>query len=368
MPNARITVPERVARGEPFEVRIQIRHAMETGYRTDDMGKSIPRNVIRTLTCRYNGEPVFVAHLSSGIAANPYLRFFVLGARVRRADVRLDRRRRNARIRSRRGHRRLMRRALAVALLALVAGGVRAQERTLPLSALRSGIAFSGTGRAGAAGRRCRESRDALGAARRRAVERAAAPGRQLRVLPPRRARRRCAASPRAILPSTRSQRRRRSTSKRASIAAARSASARRRGRAKSDDLLALTAYVAYQSRGMPLAVSIDGPARASFDRGRALYTQRHGQMNLACTQCHDENWGKRLLAENISQGHGNAFPAYRLEWQSLGSLQRRIRACLLRRSRAKCPRRARASSPTSSSTSAGARKGLPIEAPGVRR
>ena len=61
MPKARITVPERVASGAPFEVRIQIRHAMETGYRTDDMGKSIPRNVIRTLTCRYNGDPVFVA-------------------------------------------------------------------------------------------------------------------------------------------------------------------------------------------------------------------------------------------------------------------------------------------------------------------
>ena len=78
MPNARITVPDRVPRGLPFEVRIQIRHPMETGYRTDDMGKSIPRNVIRAFTCRYNGDTVFVAKLSSGIAANPYLRFFVL--------------------------------------------------------------------------------------------------------------------------------------------------------------------------------------------------------------------------------------------------------------------------------------------------
>jgi sulfur-oxidizing protein SoxZ len=77
MPDARISVPAKVARGEPFEVRIQIRHPMETGYRTDDVGKSIPRNVIRTFTCRYNGETVFAARLSSGIAANPYLRFFV---------------------------------------------------------------------------------------------------------------------------------------------------------------------------------------------------------------------------------------------------------------------------------------------------
>ena len=78
MPNARITVPDRVPRGLPFEVRIQIRHPMETGYRTDEMGKSITRNVIRALTCRYNSESVFVARLSSGIAANPYLRFFVV--------------------------------------------------------------------------------------------------------------------------------------------------------------------------------------------------------------------------------------------------------------------------------------------------
>jgi sulfur-oxidizing protein SoxZ len=77
MPDARVSVPARVARGEPFEVRIQIRHEMETGYRTDDAGKSIPRNVIRTFTCRYDGETVFAARLSSGIAANPYLRFFV---------------------------------------------------------------------------------------------------------------------------------------------------------------------------------------------------------------------------------------------------------------------------------------------------
>ena len=75
--NARVTVPAMVSRGETFEVRIQIRHPMETGYRTDDSGRSIPRNVIRELTCRYAGEPVFSARMSSGIAANPYVRFYV---------------------------------------------------------------------------------------------------------------------------------------------------------------------------------------------------------------------------------------------------------------------------------------------------
>ena len=75
---ARINVPTKVARNEPFEVRLQIRHPMETGYRTDDSGKAIARNVVRNVTCKYNGELVFAAQLSSGIAANPYLRFLVM--------------------------------------------------------------------------------------------------------------------------------------------------------------------------------------------------------------------------------------------------------------------------------------------------
>lgn len=135
----------------------------------------------------------------------------------------------------------------------------------------------------------------------------------------------------------------------------------------EADDLLALTAYVAYQSRGLPTAVSIAGPARASFDRGRELYFKRHGQMNLACAQCHDQNWGKRLLAETISQGHGNAFPAYRLEWQSVGSLQRRIRACYFG-VRAEMPAPG-APELTDLEVYLGWRaQGLPIETPGVRR
>jgi len=58
------------------------------------------------------------------------------------------------------------------------------------------------------------------------------------------------------------------------------------------------------------------------------VYYRRQGQINLACTHCHERNAGRRLLAETISEGHGNAYPAYRLEWQSVGSLHRRLRAC----------------------------------------
>jgi sulfur-oxidizing protein SoxA len=135
----------------------------------------------------------------------------------------------------------------------------------------------------------------------------------------------------------------------------------------ESEDLLALSAFVAYQSRGVPLAVSIEGPARATFDRGREFYFQRHGQMNLACTQCHDQNWGKRLLGETISQGHPTAFPGYRLEWQTLGSLQRRLRACLFG-IRAEMPQPGAPELTDLELYLAWRAQGLPLEAPGVRR
>ena len=51
--------------------------------------------------------------------------------------------------------------------------------------------------------------------------------------------------------------------------------------------------------------------------------------MNLSCAHCHEANPGKRLGAETLSQGPPNGFPAYRLEWQALGSLQRRLRGCM---------------------------------------
>jgi len=77
MADARIALPANARRGEAVEVRISIRHAMETGYRRDEMGKAIARNCVRSLTCSYNGTPVFAVRMDSGIAANPYFRFFV---------------------------------------------------------------------------------------------------------------------------------------------------------------------------------------------------------------------------------------------------------------------------------------------------
>jgi sulfur-oxidizing protein SoxA len=96
----------------------------------------------------------------------------------------------------------------------------------------------------------------------------------------------------------------------------------------ESPELLTLTAYVARQSRGVPVACSPDPRMRPALERGRALYHERIGQLNVACTHCHDRSWGRRLYSETISQGQPTGWPAYRVSWESLGSLARRLRAC----------------------------------------
>jgi len=74
---ARIQIPATATRGELITVRVAIQHPMETGFRFDHMGRAIPKNVINTLTCNYNGVEVFRAEMGSGIAANPYLQFYM---------------------------------------------------------------------------------------------------------------------------------------------------------------------------------------------------------------------------------------------------------------------------------------------------
>ena len=97
----------------------------------------------------------------------------------------------------------------------------------------------------------------------------------------------------------------------------------------ESHDMLALTAFVARQSRGVAISTG-DDPALAPFvARGRERFMQRQGQLNLSCANCHDDNWGRKLAGSAITQAHPTGYPLYRLEWQSLGSLQRRLRSCI---------------------------------------
>ena len=72
---ARVKVPDSAQRGEVIPVRIAIQHPMETGFRYDNVGQTIAKNVIHTLAVRYNGAEIFRAEMGSGMAANPYLQF-----------------------------------------------------------------------------------------------------------------------------------------------------------------------------------------------------------------------------------------------------------------------------------------------------
>jgi L-cysteine S-thiosulfotransferase len=97
----------------------------------------------------------------------------------------------------------------------------------------------------------------------------------------------------------------------------------------ESRDLLALTAFVARQSREVPIEAGADPLLEPFVAKGREVFMRRQGQLNLSCANCHDDNWDKRLAGSAITQGHPTGYPLYRLEWQSLGSLQRRLRACI---------------------------------------
>jgi sulfur-oxidizing protein SoxA len=97
----------------------------------------------------------------------------------------------------------------------------------------------------------------------------------------------------------------------------------------ESKELLALTAYVGRQSHGMPIDIADDERTKPFLQAGRDMFNLRQGQLNLSCAQCHDDNWGQKLAGAPIPQGQATGYPLYRLEWQSLGSLQRRLRNCL---------------------------------------
>jgi sulfur-oxidizing protein SoxA len=97
----------------------------------------------------------------------------------------------------------------------------------------------------------------------------------------------------------------------------------------ESRDLLALTAFVAQQSRGLPIETGADPELAPFIAKGRELFMRRQGQLDLGCTNCHDENWDKHLAGSAITQAQPTGYPIYRLEWQSLGSLQRRLRSCI---------------------------------------
>jgi sulfur-oxidizing protein SoxA len=97
----------------------------------------------------------------------------------------------------------------------------------------------------------------------------------------------------------------------------------------ESKELLALTTLVATQSKGMPIAVQETPRNTKDLQQGKQFFNERMGQLNLSCAQCHQDRAGLKLGGSLIPQGHPTAYPIYRIEWQTMGSLQRRLRNCM---------------------------------------
>ena len=329
-----------VSKGEPFEVRVLVQHPMETGYRRDLNGQAIPMNVVDKLVCRIGGREVFRAELGSGMAANPYIAFFV----------------------------------------GVQEGGTAksVERRSGEPARFVAGLGVARRPPCCCCGRSCRPrnpSRRGAGSSSRASPS--SAPGRQSAILGDGVTRgealwkERCVSCHQDATVSMRGvavryPRHDAGLGRVVNLDERIRACAERGAGApiafESEPLLALSAYVSRQSRGLPLSVAADGPAAPVLARGRELYFERQGQLNLACTQCHDGSWGRTLLAEKVSQGHPADWPAYR--WRAgLGSLRPPARP-VLRPARELPPFSARPGRPDSTSPT---RPRVATHTPGVR-
>jgi sulfur-oxidizing protein SoxA len=98
------------------------------------------------------------------------------------------------------------------------------------------------------------------------------------------------------------------------------------------DEMAALTAYMAFTSRGKPFDIKIPNDARAleAYENGKRYFYTRRGQLNFSCASCHVQNPGERIRAEVLAPAIGilNAMPIYRSEWGGMGTISRRFTTC----------------------------------------
>lgn len=94
-------------------------------------------------------------------------------------------------------------------------------------------------------------------------------------------------------------------------------------------DMTAMTALIGLQSRGMPVDVATDGDAAPFWEKGKELYYTRVGQLDMACSNCHEDNYGVMIRADHLSQGQINGFPTYRLKNAKLNSSHGRFKGCM---------------------------------------
>jgi len=327
-----INIPPTAKRGDVIEIKTLVSHPMESGYRVGFNGALIPRDIIKLFVCTYNGEEIFRAELSPAIAANPLHRVLHGRNRERHDRLRMDRRQRLLGVGIRHHHGRMtwVRRLALVGLApALTVAVLGAFATDIPMAERRSGYDLMGRETRAMQDDDNRQSRHVLGARRRGTVATR---------------RRTCGQScaschgdagasmkgvaaryPAIDAPSQRpidlEQRINQCRTERQHAAPL---------AFESKELLALTAFVARQSRGEKIAVEEDARTRPFIAEGRDIFRRRQGQLNLSCAQCHDDNWGQKLAGAPIPQAHPTGYPLYRLEWQTLGSLQRRLRNCLV--------------------------------------
>ncbi len=94
-------------------------------------------------------------------------------------------------------------------------------------------------------------------------------------------------------------------------------------------DMLGMTVLVRHADRGEPMNVAVDGDAASYFEMGKEMYYTRYGQLDMACSHCHEDNYGNYIRADHLSQGQINGFPTYRFKWQGVGSSHRRFKGCM---------------------------------------
>jgi len=94
-------------------------------------------------------------------------------------------------------------------------------------------------------------------------------------------------------------------------------------------EMTAVTALLGLQSRGLPMSVATDGDAAPFWEQGKELYYTRVGQLDMACSNCHEDNYGVMIRADHLSQGQINGFPTYRLKNAKLNSIHGRFKGCM---------------------------------------
>ena len=349
MARALINVPPKAKRGEIIEIKTLISHIMETGFRHDNVGQPIPRNIITSFICTYNGEEIFRAdsiRRSPPIRSSPSTRSRPRAARSRSSGPATTASTRPARRRSPSNERRTCNRRLPrVASVACDHAACDAFAHCPPCCFAAVHLASPPTSRRTSAApatptwaarpRRCRTTTPPIPAccgcstARRCGTPRRAAPTSPapIATATPTQSMKGVAARYPAFDASAGRpvdlEQRINIVPRRAPAGAA--AALREQGAAGAHRLSSAASRAACRSRRQTTRGS-----RRSSTPGRDAVQPRQGQLNLSCAQCHDDNWGKKLAGNIVPQGQPTGYPLYRLEWQSLGSLQRRLRNCMI--------------------------------------